>query len=198
MGLKIMGRAKLIDTTKITKLEDAYKFYCNNWSDIFEHLPTLVEYGKQVKHITELGVRTGRSTIAWLYSKPETLNCYDLKIHKNLNLKLYKEWANNNNIKFEFVIGNSLTIQIKLTDLLFIDTLHTYTQLKQELELHNNNVKNFIIIHDTKTFSDKGMDNKSPGMKQAIIEFLVENDNWKTDKIYDNNNGLTILKRTGV
>ena len=32
------------------------------------------------------------------------------------------------------------------TDLLFIDTLHTYTQLTKELELHSKNVNKYMLL----------------------------------------------------
>ena len=34
------------------------------------------------------------------------------------------------------------------------------------------------------------------GLQQAIDEFLTENPHWVVEKVFTNNNGLTILKRT--
>jgi hypothetical protein len=38
-------------------LIEGYQHYCNNVSDIYEHLPTLNNYAQQCNHITECGVR---------------------------------------------------------------------------------------------------------------------------------------------
>jgi hypothetical protein len=35
----------------------------------------------------------------------------------------------------------------------------------------------------------------SSGLQRAIDEFLEENKEWKVQKVYSNNNGLTILKK---
>lgn len=101
-------------------------------------------------------------------------------------------------IDFEFVLGDTLKIQIPDTELLFIDTLHTYVQLSQELSLHANNVKKWIIIHDTESCGDYTLDSvgtKVGGLKYAIEEFLDGNKDWRMVKQYTNNNGLTILER---
>ena len=94
--------------------------------------------------------------------------------------------------KFECKLGNTLEIEIEPTDLLFIDTLHTYDQLIKELELHGNKSKKFIIIHDTETF---GGNKKKKGLEHAYKEFLTNNENWSLLEHFANNNGLTVLKR---
>ena len=81
---------------------------------------------------------------------------------------------------------------------MFIDTYHEYNQLKQELKLHGNKVKKYLIFHDTTTFGQFGETFKelnTIGIWKAIQEFLDENKNWIIEEKLDNNNGLTILKR---
>ena len=46
--------------------KELYENSCRERSDINEHLPTLYEYACKCKHITEMGVRTGVSTTAFL------------------------------------------------------------------------------------------------------------------------------------
>ncbi len=94
--------------------------------------------------------------------------------------------------------------------MLFIDTLHTYNQLIQELDLHSNKVLKYIILHDTLTFGRKDEDvyshasdliknklTEKMGLMTAIEDFLIttNGNNWEIHDHYDNNNGLTILKR---
>ena len=47
-------------------LDNIFERACQDTrSDINEHLPTLLKYGKLVDRITEFGVRGGYSTLAW-------------------------------------------------------------------------------------------------------------------------------------
>mgnify|MGYP003341704613 CR=1 FL=1 len=128
---------------------------------------------------------------------PNTWNCGD-------RLQLIKNYCSENNIQFEFIIGNTLQMQIEETDLLFIDTLHAYKQLNQELTLHGNKAKKYIILHDTSSYeysdernsyTNENMDSPIRGLWPAVEEFLKNNNHWKIQERRLNNNGLTILKR---
>jgi len=177
-------------------LQEMYNIAVATPTDINEHLSTLLRYGKECKHITEMGVRTGRSTLAWLMATPSTLICYDLHVHKNFDLAQYNKWAKEQNIDFSFIEGDTRNVTIKETDLLFIDTLHTYPQLKIELSLHADKAKKYIILHDTTTFGEKGEVKGQRGLNQALTEFLSQKEEWAIKEIFSNNNGLTILERT--
>jgi len=177
----------------VKNILDLYNNLYVKKSDINEHLPTLKKYGEMVDHITEFGVRTGRSTVAFLTSIPSKMYSYDISERK-FNYKLYKSLSNKKT-NFIFHKCDILKIEIEETDLLFIDTLHTYTQLKEELSKHGNKSKVFIILHDTETFGEVGMDNKSPGLLKAIEEFVNNNSHWFIKEKFTNNNGLIILER---
>jgi len=164
-------------------------------SDINEHLQTLFEYGSKCNHITEMGVRTGRSTLSWLMASPSTLVCYDLKKNKNFDLDQYSKWASDQGTIFLFIEGDTRYVTIEDTDLLFIDTLHTYDQLKIELSLHSGKVNKYIILHDTETFGFSGEIKGSRGLQLAVDEFLSDNADWRLKEKYNNNNGLTILEK---
>jgi predicted O-methyltransferase YrrM len=174
-------------------LEDKYNELCKKESDINEHLSTLVKYGKMVKHITEFGVRRGLSTVAWLYSIPEDLISYDIN-NRKFDHKLFKSMVPSST-NFTFIIGNTLEVTIKETDLLFIDTYHSYTQLTNELKLHGNKSRKYLIFHDTKIFGLVGEDKKQPALKRAIYEFIDSNKHWFLKEEFENNNGLIILER---
>ena len=47
-------------------------------SDINEHVPTLLKYGQECDHITEMGVRWIVSTWVWLACAPKKLIAYDI------------------------------------------------------------------------------------------------------------------------
>lgn len=184
-------------------IRDNYYQSCKNPSDINEHLPVLYDLAKECSHITEMGVRSVVSTWAFMYRNPIKLIGIDLHIHPNIDeaLKVYPKW--------EFIQADTLKIDIEATDLLFIDTLHIYSQLKKELFKHGNKAKKYIVLHDTTTYGtiDEPTDWQTPeimenykqeekkGLIPAIEEFLNKNKEWYIYRQYVNNNGLTILKR---
>ena len=99
-------------------------------------------------------------------------------------------------------------------DLLFIDTLHVYGQLKAELWAHQGRIRRFIVLHDTEIDGDRGEilrmgwdarkmaedrgikeEELLQGMGRAIREFLAEFPGWVKQSHFANNNGLTVLAR---
>ena len=176
-------------------LDNMFEMACQDArSDINEHLPTLLKYGKLVDRITEFGVRGGCSTLAWWHSAPESLRCYDLvmcEVHDFLMLHI----PNSDKLDYKFFQANVLEVAIEETDLLFIDTYHTYGQLTKELELHGNKSWKYLIFHDTVTFGERGEDYKHPGIIAAINEFLWKNQHWSIKEVFTNNNGLIVLQR---
>ena len=70
-----------------------------------------------------MGVRTGVSTRAFLNTNVQLIS-FDLQLDPQVN-KLF-ELAKNNGKKVQYIIDDVLKIEIEETDLLFIDTLHTY------------------------------------------------------------------------
>lgn len=57
---------------------------------------------------------------------------------------------------FCFIQASTLDIEIDETDLLFIDTQHTYAQLIAELRKHHSKVRRWIALHDTMIFGEVG------------------------------------------
>jgi hypothetical protein len=176
-------------------------------SDINEHFETLLKYGSECKTITELGVRGICSTWAFLAAKPDKLTSYDLK-HPNFfggNLEEVIEAAKEAGVDFQFIEGDSTKIVIDNTDLLFIDTWHTNDQLSLELKLHANKANKYLVFHDTTTYEwrDESFNHVNSwdknfvggGLWTAIEKFLGTNSNWVIQDRFENNNGLTILKK---
>lgn len=190
------------------KIKLIYEKESETSSDINEHLPTLLKYANECDHITEMGVRWVSSTWPLLLSNPKKLISYDIKKDPKINevINLSKEY----NIDYIFVEEDVLNVEIENTDLLFIDTLHTYNQLLLELELHSDKVNKYIILHDTTTFEDvdeiiyehasnniKNLNSLKYGLWTAVIDFLETEKGkiWEVKERFTNNNGLTILER---
>jgi hypothetical protein len=166
-------------------------------SDINEHIDTLLSLANQVKHVTEFGVCTGVSTRAFLAS-PTILRSYD--IFHNSNVETLFNISRISGKDAQYIIANTLETEIDETDLLFIDTWHSYEQLKQELQMHAKKVRKYIVFHDTQLFgtqSEPFMGKVgSNGLLPAIIEFIIENHSkWKFKLHHTNNNGLTVIER---
>lgn len=181
----------------------------NNPSDINEHLETLIAYGKKSDSIVEMGVRWGDSTWAFLCAAPKKLRSYDIQPPETWNASIseFEATAVQQNTDYSFTLANVLDVEIEQTDLLFIDTWHAYKQLKAELALHASKVRKYIILHDTTSYGDHdessyegwGDDWKGSGegIWKAVEEFLANNPEWKLEKRYTNNNGLTVLSKVG-
>jgi len=187
-------------------LIERYYKACYKQSDMFEHMPNLRMYADECESVIEMGVRGIVSTYAFLMSKCKKLTSIDIvnpSVHGS-NIQEVYEIASSAGIDFKFIQADTLKIEIEPTDLLFIDTLHAYDQLRQELALHSDKAKKYIIMHDTVTFGQYGHTVEEPGMlfpnikglSYAIQEFMESHRNqWAYDRIYYNCNGLTVLKR---
>ena len=186
------------------KYFDNKKLYLTDSADICEHLDVLKKYASHADHIIEIGVRTMVSTWAFILGRPKKLISVDILSPSHFLkddgclLNIVEEICEKMNIDFEFILGSSLEITLEETDLLFIDTDHTYNQLIQELNLHGNKSKKWIILHDTescKNYIKNSLGVMTGGMQDAIDEFLFNNKQWCIKDVYTNNNGLTILER---
>lgn len=183
--------------------KEYYKNCCENKSDINEHMPMLCAAAFKCDHITEFGIRSVVSTWAFLMAKPKRLVSYDIYSHPNISIA--KQCAEDDKISFEFKQEDTRKAIIERTDLLFIDTLHTYNQLIIELNRHHTSVKKYIILHDTETYGEKDEpdsynlekieSDKKHGLKAAIRDFLLLNKEWKIKYTTSLNNGLTILEK---
>jgi hypothetical protein len=132
---------------------DNYNNCCQTISDINEHLPTLKRYADSSNIIVELGVRFVTSTWAFLNSSAKEVYSYD--INYNEHIKNAEEICKNENRFWKFTLDSSLTCDIPNCDLLFIDTFHTYHQVKAEIEKHHSKVNKYMIFHDVESFGRK-------------------------------------------
>ena len=195
-------------------------------SDINEHIPTLIKYGSECDSIIEMGVRWITSTWGFLGCAPKNgLISIDMRnpstwnvggkgenqaiIQRGYNtIEEVEEIAKEIGVDYKFIQVNVLDIDIEETDLLFLDTWHSFKQLKAELNKFHSKVKKYIICHDTSTYANidetnyevlgpewKANIDEKQGIWSAIEEFLENNKDWKLEERIMYNNGLTILKR---
>ena len=166
-------------------LESEYQHSCNNGSDIYAHVPTLRKYASECKHVTEMGVRDGQSTRALL---PENvvLRSYDLFLDPLVTALFVKAKSIGKDV--EYLVGDTLAIDIEETDLLFLDTEHTYQQVTGELNRHHTKVRKYIAFHDT---AEPFVGEVLP----AIVDFTIRNPEWKF--VYHNRDchGFTVIAK---
>src|SRR5207245_5809323 len=106
----------------------AYARACLSPSDINEHLQFLFQLAKECQHVTELGRDPGTSTIAFIHAQPKKFVSYDL--NPSPDDSLFQAMAGQ--CEVQLLTGDSRQIEIEETDLLFIDTFHTFDQISEE------------------------------------------------------------------
>jgi GT2 family glycosyltransferase/tetratricopeptide (TPR) repeat protein len=171
-------------------LEERYRRCCAMASDIHEHLPTLYALARECRHVTEMGTRTGVSTTALLFAQPQRLVCYDRVRHQAVD-DLSRLAGRT---QFVFHQADVLAVEIEETNLLFIDTWHVYEQLREELRRHGGKARRWVVLHDTTTFGESGEGPGRRGLWPAVEEFLARGE-FALESRYENNNGLTVLRR---
>lgn len=175
-------------------LEERYRWAIETPSDISGHVEAMAHWAYGCKHITEFGVRDGVSTTAWLYAKPDHLICYDITVPDCLE-ELHGI-AVDNGTKFLFYQGDTAAVEISDTDLLFIDTKHSGEQLTWEISRNHEKVRKLMIFHHTESFAWQDESGNGYGLKRALMEFLLQNREWRILQDYKHCNGLTILGRS--
>lgn len=199
-------------------------------SDINEHLPTLSKYASDCDSVFETGVRGCVSSWALLNGlvsnqngKLKRMCCNDISECNIDELKraisIYNSEKTDAKVDLSYVWKNNLLLEFKegeRYDLVFIDTLHCYGQLRRELALFAPITNKYIIMHDTTIDEFRGEIYRSDlsyekllewkrdtgftddtdilyGLSQAIDEFLQNNKEWEMLEKFSNNNGLTVL-----
>lgn len=195
-----------------------YTKRCTEISDINEHISTLSYYASKCNTVTECGMRSCNSTWGFMngltLSRGENKRLVSVDLNYSPNVEVVKDAAKKVGINFIFMMANDLKIVIEPTDLLFIDSFHVYAQLKEELRLHADKTKKYIILHDTEVDAEVGeairngwnsqaiavetgfdMEDINRGLWPAVVEFLETHPEWKLLIRFTNNNGLTVLER---
>ena len=197
-----------------------YNRHCITYGDIYEHLPTLMNYAEKCDSIIELGVRGIVSSWAFIQGLTNSPHPNKRLVFNDITTCNTTEatlLASLVGINVKNIWKNDLDIDLTdlYFDLTFIDTWHVYGQLKRELKKYAPHTKKYIIIHDTTVDEWQGetirrhfnpikqseetgipIEEILKGLWPAVDEFLAENkDEWVLHERYTNNNGLTILKR---
>lgn len=165
-------------------IEELYARRCMTPHNIDRHLPLLKFLAGKCKHITEFGTDEGYSTTAFLAARLDVLHSYDLHFdHPGLQeVKEARYWPTT----WFLHRGDTLDADIAETDLLFIDTEHTWEQVTNELALHGDKAQKFIVLHDIVSF---------PCIVPAIREWLQDRPWWVVREWSLIQSGMAVLER---
>ena len=170
-----------------------------------EHMDTLRRYASECDHVTEFGTHVGFSTTAFLMGKPKELHCWD--INRQPEVSTLEDLAAQNGVNMVFHNESSLAANFETTELLFIDSLHQYDQVIQELQMHAHKATKYLILHDTIAWgyidewpSDNPTDINyawahKKGVAQALGHYMIDHPEWKIYEQFYHNCGLTIYHR---
>ncbi len=197
-------------------LKHQYEHAINAPSDINEHVSLLRFLAKECSSVVEIGLRTMVSSwgiLEGLSESPAASRYYlgiDIASPPPETLNLAKQLAKENGITFRFWQVDDLNVDIVPTELLFIDSLHTYCHLTYELEKFSPKVSKYIAMHDTSepwgytndnsyhgdyTEYPAEYDRNKSGLWTAVEDFLQRHPEWTLYERRLNNHGFTVLKR---
>lgn len=182
-------------------LKDVYEQVCNTPSDINEHLPTLVKLVEELDAHTviELGVRSGVSTIAWLYAltkddREGKLWSVDIDAPPRIQ---HPSWTFTRGDDLDPFVLKQLPDE---ADIVFVDTVHTYQQTIDEIEAYASRVKpgGCMVFHDSnhERFDHHDADEIPFPVRQAIVDRFEGEDTIRpvaSIDSYENNHGLTVV-----
>lgn len=198
------------------ELNSYYEYNLNTSSDINEHLPHLRRLAKECSSVVEIGLRTMVSSWGILQGLSESSEANPSYLGIDIGqpplfiLAKAQKLAVVNGISFRFLQADDMTIQLEPTDMLFIDSLHTYCHLTYELEKFSPMVRKYIAMHDTSdpwgsrdddvyygNYSEypPHINRMKRGLWEAVSDFLNSHPEWVVQERYFNNNGFTVLKR---
>lgn len=166
------------------KIDDKYEELKNTPSDVnhqFENIRKCVTPGD---YVVEFGVRECVSTWALLKSRPAGLISVDIVRPPEKNLAEVEAAAKEAGVNFRFIEGDSVYFDADPYDVLFVDTLHLYSQVVKELWRNCEKVRKYIIFHDSNI----------PEVRACIQDFLF-NLNWSFVVENHEGTGLSIVKR---
>jgi len=166
-------------------------------------LPILEYFASQCETITEFGCREGHSTSAFLVGLSKNNNSVRQKLI-SVDMRTtgggYERLQQMNDLPcaWEFILRDTISgdWQINKTDMLHIDTLHTYDQVQKELEIHGNQAQKYLSFHDVISQGKQSLDMPGQeGICRAIEEYTNKN-GWKRILEINYNHGLWIYGKT--
>lgn len=151
------------------------------------------KYMKECKSYMGLGTHQGGTASIAMLAKPNRVFLVDMDMsrYRKFLAPIAQEWCDKNDIELIVKEADSTSIgTINMTDMLVIDSYHHPEHMKKELNLHGNNVRKYIIAHDTSIVNNKANDSLYQTMKQ-----FADANGWEVIERGTTNVGYTVIKK---
>jgi len=178
------------------------------------HVATLRVLASHGSSVIELGVQFGDSSWGLLTGLVEShagrqkRRMVSVDVEPSIVSSTVRSVALANNVSYTFLQASSLHVKLRPAELVFIDDLHAYAQVRAELAIYAPLALQYIVLHDTVSWRDRDECNDhryrdraicarqpTPGIYRAVEEFLEKHPEWKVRSHTDRSAGLTVLKR---
>ncbi len=186
------------------KVEALYRGHAEGRTTMAAHLPRLRALAAGLPLAVEFGVKRGGSSSALLLGAQHVLS-YDL-----VETPQARELEAAAGDSWEYRIGDSRTADVRACDLLLVDSLHTYAQVRAELQRWAGRVRRWLVFHDSVTFGSIGADGETGrwlhagpppippealGIRPAVDELMIADDTWRIVSHETASHGLLVLER---
>ena len=156
------------------------------------HHDMIKEFMSECESYKELGTHQGASAAAALLAGAKEVHFVDHTLEKyNWQRHLFESYAECYEVNLNVYEMSSIDIDCAVpTDMLMIDSLHTWDWAQKELNLHAPITKKYIILHDTTLV------NGSPStIWPGLVSWCEKNPEWRIKRRVLENVGATLVER---
>lgn len=189
-----------------TTLEGFYAWSRSQPTAMAPHMERLRALADGLVLAVEFGVKRASSSVALLLGANRVISydIVDTSHARHLQAIAGDRW--------DYRLEDSRKATIPDCPLLLVDSLHTYAQVKAELERHAHRVRRFLVFHDVLTFGVIGANGETGahswqqrpgqsvppehlGIRPAIDELMIRDPSWRIAASYTDSHGLLVLER---
>lgn len=187
-------------------LEGFYEWSRSQPTAMGPHMERLRALANGLDLAVEFGVKRASSSVALLLGAKRVIS-YDIK--DTPYAQHLKSIAGD---RWDYRLQDSRKATIPDCDLLMVDSLHTYAQVKAELEAHAGKARRFLVFHDVLTFGVIGANGETGahswqqrpcqsvplehlGIRPAIDALMIRDPSWCIVASYTDSHGLLVLER---
>tara|TARA_R110000765_G_scaffold288759_4_gene384972 strand:+ start:4330 stop:6237 length:1908 start_codon:yes stop_codon:yes gene_type:complete len=185
------AKAAMADLANMLTVEAVFDKMKSIPRDLEQHMDFLKEISSKCSHVTEISKRK-ESLVALAAGKPKKIVSYNTEGNHPIIEQVEKVLPE---IQMKLSSLPSSEIEtIEKTDLLFIDTIHTYDEMMNELNKFAPMVKRFIVARGTQSNGEIGEDG-GRGILHALRLFMQENPKWSIIEHHEQQYGISVLAR---
>ena len=149
--------------------EKLYQDAIKESGDFSGHMETVWNLLQDCNHATEFGTGLGESSKIFLRKEGLIFHSYEIDPKPEI-IKLFAD-AKAAGRDAHLHIADTTKVEIEETDILLVDSYHSYKQVFAELNLHGHKVRKYIVFHDTEKygFIGQGYDRMEDNFELGII-----------------------------